>query len=194
MKCKYKLFLIHSDIFLKSQDLALNRNLYQWTVKNNLTHCLFFLQLPALPPSWWWTLHANQTTSQCPGRPLKAQSPTWQWLKMNRAAGGRVTPAAPAAKYLVCSVGNSTMSTLSVLMTSVLEPRVTWRRFALVICLLLFKALHYIHWFIHQFQKKGFHSYFVYFNNSLLLLSTSQNRNRQLPHTWSYSIYDIWII
>lgn len=33
MKCKY--------IFLKSQDLALNRNLYQWTVKNNLTHCLF---------------------------------------------------------------------------------------------------------------------------------------------------------
>ena len=86
---------------------------------------LSLLQLPALRPSWWWTLPANQTTSRCRGRPRRAPSLTWPWLKTQRVTGGPVTPAAPPVRSPVCPADSSTTSTLLVLMLIALERRVT---------------------------------------------------------------------
>lgn len=90
-----------------------------------ILRCSTLVQLPALRPSWGSTPLASQTTSLCRGKPRRAPSPTWLWLRMRKDISGRVTPAAPPVRYLLCPVGSSTESTPSVSMKSASEPRAT---------------------------------------------------------------------
>lgn len=72
---------------------------------------------------------ASPTTSRCPGKPRRAPPPTWPWLRTQRVAGGHVTAAAPAARYLGWPAGSSTRSTPLAWMKSAWEQGATWRSF-----------------------------------------------------------------